>query len=115
LLTFTQFGAEVDKTTQAQLNRGGKMVEVLKQEEYDPLPLAKEVMIIYSGINGFLDDLPGLLIKKFESEFYTFMEKNHPDIEQDIAKKRLLDDDLIPLLDKAIGEFKEYFLRKETK
>lgn len=115
LLTFTQFGAEVDKTTQAQLNRGGKMVEVLKQEEYDPLPLAKEVMIIYAGINGFLDDLPGLLIKKFESEFYVFIEKNHPGIEEDIAKKRLLDDDLIPLLDKAIGEFKEYFLRKETK
>jgi len=115
LLTFTQFGAEVDKTTQAQLNRGGKMVEVLKQEEYDPLPLAKEVMIIYAGINGFLDDLPGALIKKFESEFYVFMEKNHPGIEEDIAKKRLLDDDLIPLLDKAIGEFKEYFLRKETK
>jgi len=115
LLTFTQFGAEVDKTTQAQLNRGGKMVEVLKQEEYKPLTLAKEVMIIYAGINGFLDDLAVGLIKKFENEFYAFMEKKHPGIEQDITKKRLLDDELIPSLDKAIGEFKEYFVKKENK
>jgi F-type H+-transporting ATPase subunit alpha len=115
LLTFTQFGAEVDKATQAQLNRGAKMVEVLKQNEYNPLPLAKQVMIIYAGIKGFLDDLAVPLIRQFETEFYAYMEKNYPNIEQEIAKKRLLDDDLKLMLDKAIAEFREYFRKNENK
>jgi F-type H+-transporting ATPase subunit alpha len=112
LLTFTQFGAEVDKTTQIQLNRGEKMVEVLKQEEYNPIPLERQVMIIYAGIKGFLDDLHTPLIKKFETEFYSYMGNNHPNIENSIKKKQELDDVLIEALDKAIIEFKEEFIRK---
>jgi len=109
LLTFTQFGAEVDKITQAQLNRGEKMVEVLKQEERRPLPVEKQVMIIYAGTKGFLDDLETPLIKRFETEFYAYMEKNHPDIEDRIRDIQALDDVLIGLLDRAVTEFKEHF------
>ena len=72
-------------------------------------------MIIYAGIKGFLDDLAVPLIRQFETEFYAYMEKNYPNIEQEIAKKRLLDDDLKLMLDKAIAEFREYFRKNENK
>jgi F-type H+-transporting ATPase subunit alpha len=113
LLTFTQFGAEVDKATRAQLNRGEKMVEILKQEEYNPLALAKQVMIIYAGIKGFLDDVPTALVKRFETEFYEYTQKNYPDIEKSIQEKQVLDDTLTKALDKTIAEFKKYFLTEK--
>jgi F-type H+-transporting ATPase subunit alpha len=114
LLTFTQFGSEVDKATQAQLNRGEKMVEILKQEEQQPLVLEKQVMIIYVGIKGFLDDLETPLIKRFETEFYAYIEKNYPDIEDNIRQNQVLDDALTGALDKAITAFKEYFRRNQN-
>ncbi len=109
LVTFSQFGAEIEKTTQAQLTRGEKMVEILKQDQYSPLTLAKQVMIIYAGIHGVLDDTPVSLIKKFEEEFYRYMGKDYPGIEREIESKKELDAALTQDLDKAIASFKTYF------
>ena len=109
LAAFTQFGTELDKATQAQLTRGSHMVEILKQPQYSPLPMAKQVMIIYAGTNGHLDDLPLASVLKFESEFYDYMDKNHPDIEKNIEKKAILDDAIKAQLDEIISEFKTGF------
>ncbi|MFH1238887.1 MAG: F0F1 ATP synthase subunit alpha [bacterium] len=112
LLTFTQFGAEIDKTTQAQLSRGEKMVEVLKQEQYRPLPLAKQVVVIYAGIKGYLDDLPTETIKKFSEEFYAYLGKKAPGIEQEIEKEKIISEDLMKKLNTAIESFKAEFKKQ---
>jgi F-type H+/Na+-transporting ATPase subunit alpha len=110
LQTFTQFGAEVDKATQAQLTRGARMVEVLKQEQYQPLSLAKQVMIIYAGIKGHLDDLESSQVKRFESEFYKYIAQNQPDLEKEITTKQDLDESLQLRLDQAVKAFKDGFI-----
>lgn len=115
LVAFTKFGSEIDKTAQMQLTRGQRMVELLKQEQYLTLSLAKQVMIIYVGTRGFLDDLPVEAIKKFEAEFYKFIEKKYPDLEQEIQTKKELSVSLIPKLDKAVAEFKNNFIAEIKK
>ena len=114
LVAFTQFGTELDKTTQAQLTRGERMVELLKQEQYQPLPVAKQVMIIYAGTKGFLDELPANRIKKFEVELYAYMQKNFPKIEEEIQSKKELSDPLMKELDDAITGFLQFFLSKKS-
>ncbi len=109
LVTFTQFGTDLDKTTQSQLTRGERMVEILKQQQYCPLNIAKQVMIIYSGTKGFLDDLPLSCLKRFESEFYKYVSDNYSKIEQDIEEKQELSQDLIEKLDSIILAFKKQF------
>ncbi|MDO8525772.1 MAG: F0F1 ATP synthase subunit alpha [Candidatus Omnitrophota bacterium] len=109
LVAFTQFGTELDRATQAQLTRGAHMVEILKQPQYSPLPMAKQVMIIYVGTNGYLDDLPIPCILKFEAEFYLYMDKNHPDIEKNIESIGVLDDSIKGRLNNAITAFKSEF------
>ena len=109
LAAFTQFGTELDKATQAQLTRGARMVEVLKQPQYSPLPTAKQVMIIYAGTSGHLDELPIASVLKFESEFYSYMDKNYPDIERDVEDRGLLNDETKARLDRAVTEFKLKF------
>ena len=109
LVVFTQFGSELDKATQAQLVRGERMVEILKQGQYEPLAVAKQVMIIYAGTNGLLDDLPVSSIQRFETEFYKFMERRHPDIELQIETKKELSDEAMLKLNSAIHEFKREF------
>lgn len=109
LITFSQFGSELDKTTQAQLHRGERMVEILKQGQYEPLPLAKQVMIIYAATNGFLDDLQIGVIRRFEIEFYKYINSGHPDIEYDIETRKALDENLKERLKKAIELFKIEF------
>ena len=113
LVAFTQFGTELDKITQAQLTRGERMVEILKQEQYQPLPVAKQVMIIYAGTKGFLDELPVNMIKKFELELYVYMQSNFPKIEEEIQSKKELSDLLMKELDDAIAGFLKYFLSKK--
>jgi len=111
LVTFTQFGTELDKTTQAQLERGERMVEILKQEQFNPLPISKQVMIIYCGTRGFLDELKVSLIKKFEAQFFKYMDKNHPDIVAEIEAKRELSQALMQRMDAAITACKSEFIR----
>ncbi|MCX5710398.1 MAG: F0F1 ATP synthase subunit alpha [Candidatus Omnitrophica bacterium] len=109
LVAFTQFGTELDKATQAQLARGERMVEILKQEQFSPLSIAKQVMIIYCGTRGFLDDVAVSSIKKFEKEFYKFMDQAHADVEKTIESEKELSSLLSNKLDQAITEFKGKF------
>lgn len=114
LLAFTQFGAELDKTTQAQITRGERMVEILKQGQYDTLPVERQIMIIYAGTSGYLDDLPVNSVQNFEKKFYDHVARNNPEIEARIRQTNLLDDALKAALDKAIGLFKADFKRYMT-
>ena len=109
LAAFAQFGSELDDSSQTQLARGKKMVEILKQNQLQPLPVAKQIILIFAGVNGFLDDIPVERIKKFETEFYRFMNEHHPEIEKDINRKKELDDDLRKRLTTAIQKFKNGF------
>ena len=109
LVAFTQFGSELDKTTQLQLSRGERMVEALKQDQFVPLSVARQVMIIYCGTYGFLDDVPVSSIKDFEVKFSHYMEKEHPHIEHEIDNKKELSDALMEKLNAVILEFKQRF------
>lgn len=109
LVTFSQYGSELDKSAQSQLVRGERMVEILKQGQYSPLSLAKQIMIIYAGTKGFLDDLEAQRLKVFEPAFYAYVEKHYPDIEKNIQNRRELDEELKSQLEKIIIEFKTDF------
>src|ERR671934_97973 len=78
LAAFAQFGSDLDQATQRQLNRGARLVELLKQGQYEPLPVERQILIIYAGTNGFVDELPLTALKKYEQELYSFMEAKHP-------------------------------------
>lgn len=108
LAAFTQFGtSELDQATRNQLERGRRITEVLKQPQYSPMPLEKEVGILYVAFNGYLDDVPANQVSTFESAFHQFMEANHPDIGQAIAKDKVLSPDTEAKLKAAIQEFKQ--------
>lgn len=109
LAAFTQFGSELDKATQMQLIRGERMVEALKQGQYEPYSLAKEVMIIYAGSHGYLDDLPLSAVKRFETEFYAFIEQNYADVELEIDTHKELNEVISHKLDQALTAFKKIF------
>ncbi len=109
MAAFAQFGSDLDQATQRQLNRGSRLVELLKQGQYEPLPVEKQVMIIFAGTNGFIDELPLPALKKYEQELFSFIESKHPDIFADILKKRELDNDLRAKINKALQEFKGTF------
>jgi F-type H+/Na+-transporting ATPase subunit alpha len=109
MAAFAQFGSDLDQATQRQLNRGARLVELLKQGQYQPLSVEKQILIIYAGTNGFVDELPLAALKKYEQDLNSFMESKHPDIFADILKKRELDGDLRGKLNKALEEFKGQF------
>lgn len=111
LAAFSQFGSELDEATQAQLTVGERMVEILKQDKFIPYSLEKQVMIIYAGTRRYLDSIPINMIKKFENEFYAFIEAEYHDVPATIAKNKDLDEKTIERLDKALKEFKEYFVK----
>ena len=109
LETFTQFGTDLDKATQAQLTRGERTWEILKQEQYQPLSTAKQVMIIYAATKGFLDELPIGAVKKFESGFFKFIDSGYPDIENNLESKGEMTEDIAKELDSAIAAFIKSF------
>ncbi len=109
LAAFAQFGSDLDKVTLQQLNRGSKLAEVLKQPPFAPLPVYKQILIVYAGNNGFLDDLPNKALKKYEEEMYKFIETKYPDIFKEIKEKKAIGDDLKAKIDKALEEFKSIF------
>jgi F-type H+-transporting ATPase subunit alpha len=112
LAAFAQFGSDLDEVTQAQLTRGDRMVEILKQDKFSPYSLEKQVMIIFAGTKGYLDDIPLDSVKIFEERFYKFMEEQHADIPQTISETKNLDDNTIEKLDQAVQEFKKLFVQK---
>jgi F-type H+-transporting ATPase subunit alpha len=113
LAAFAQFGtSELDATTRAQLERGRRITEVLKQNQYSPMPVEKQVIILYAGVNGHLDDIPVAKVGAFEADFYKFMDANHPEIGQAIAKTKELSQETEEKLRAAITEFKKGFIAK---
>jgi F-type H+-transporting ATPase subunit alpha len=109
LAAFAQFGSDLDKSSQQQLARGARLVEVLKQPNYAPLPVEKQILIIFAGTNAFLDDLPVDQVRRFEAELYRFVENAHPKILSDIREKKSIDDELKGRMSAALKEFKERF------
>jgi F-type H+-transporting ATPase subunit alpha len=109
LAAFAQFGSDLDKASQAQLNRGRRLVEILKQPQFHPLPFEKQVLIIFSGTNAFLDDLPVESVQRFESELYRFVDNAHPGVLAQIREKKALDDALKNELKNVLKEFKDRF------
>jgi F-type H+-transporting ATPase subunit alpha len=114
LAAFAQMGSELDKASMAQLTRGARMVEILKQGQYSPIPVEKQIAIIFAGTNGMLDDLPLDQIKAFEQELYRFLENAHPAILTTIKEKKTIDDDLKGKLNSALQEFKSRFVQDQT-
>ena len=110
LAAFAQFGSELDKASAAQLTRGSRMVEILKQGQYSPVPVEKQVLIIYAGTNGFLDDLPLEQCRAFEEGLCRFVENAHPGLLAGIRNKKALDDDLKAKMNAALKEFKTRFV-----
>lgn len=113
LAAFAQFGSDLDKATQAQLIRGERMVEILKQDQYEPVPVSLQVMIIYVGTKGYLDDLPVSDIRSFEKEFLAFMEKEYPDVEHEIEKSKTLSDEIAKKIDSAVENFKKKWAERK--
>ena len=109
LQAFAQFSSDLDKTTLGQLARGERIVEVLKQRQYSPMPLHNQCYIIFAATNGYLDDLPVSAARKFEQELYAFMADRYPDLGHVIEKTGEIDDKAIDTLKKAVGEFKSQF------
>jgi len=109
LAAFAKFGSDLDKATQQQLTRGERMVEILKQNQFQPLSVEKQVAIIFLGVNGFLDSIPADLVKRFEADFLSFLESSHPYILNDIRTKKQIDDDLRKKMAGAAEEFLKIF------
>jgi F-type H+-transporting ATPase subunit alpha len=109
LAAFAQFGSDLDKVTQAQLSRGQRLTEILKQDQYAPLPVEKQVTIIYAGTNGFLDDLEVSDCRAFEQSLYRFLDTSHTGLMAKIREKKALDDDIKAQLASVLKEAKEKF------
>ncbi len=107
LAAFAQFASDLDKATKAQLDRGARMVETLKQAQYSPLLVQEQVMVIFTAVRGFLADIPVERVVEFHNDFLKFMRAQHPDIGAKIAEQKKLDDAIEADLSKAIEEFKE--------
>ncbi|MEJ6951273.1 F0F1 ATP synthase subunit alpha [Natronospora cellulosivora (SeqCode)] len=115
LEAFAQFGSDLDQATQRRLNRGERVVEVLKQDQYSPMEMEDQVMIIYTAINGYLDEIPVDNIKRFEEEFLRFMHGTYGEIAETIKEKGKLSDEIAEKLEAAIKEFKNGFnIKKES-
>ncbi|HEV8122698.1 MAG TPA: F0F1 ATP synthase subunit alpha [Gemmatimonadales bacterium] len=110
LEAFAQFGSELDAATQRQLARGARTVEVLKQPQYAPVPVERQVAIIYTVTNGYLDDIDVKQIRKWEKDFLDYLDSMHPDILTGIRTKKALDDELSGKLKAAISTFKSMFV-----
>ena len=109
LEAFAQFGSELDAATQAQLARGERLVEILKQGQYDPMPVENQIMIIFAATNGFLDEVEVGEVKKFEHGLHEFMRAQHPEIGEAIRTTGKLDDDLVETVKKALDAYYETY------
>ncbi|MBM3817713.1 MAG: F0F1 ATP synthase subunit alpha [Acidimicrobiia bacterium] len=109
LAAFAQFGSDLDKSTQAQLNRGRRLVEILKQPQYQPLPVEKQVAIIYAATKGYLDPVAVEDVRRYEEELYRFLESRRPEVLTAIATKKILDDELRASIEGALEEFSRNF------
>jgi F-type H+-transporting ATPase subunit alpha len=109
LEAFAQFGSDLDRATQRQLNRGRRLVEVLKQGQYQPMPAEKEVAILFAGANGYLDEWPVGSVRDYEKQMIEFLEGKHPEILSELREKNDIVDNLHEKMIKALDEFKGMF------
>jgi F-type H+/Na+-transporting ATPase subunit alpha len=114
LAAFAQFGSDLDKATQAQLTRGARLVEILKQPQYEPLVVEKQVLIIFAGTNGYLDPIAVPDIRVFESDLYKYVETRYPGLLKDIATKKELDDQLKATMHSVVKEFAGDFMARKA-
>ncbi|HKD00902.1 MAG TPA: F0F1 ATP synthase subunit alpha, partial [Terriglobales bacterium] len=110
LAAFAQFGSDLDKATQAQLNRGQRLVEVLKQKQFSPLPFSKQILMIFAGTSGALDDMPIDQVRDFEEELYRFVDATSPGLLRAIMEKKVLDDQMKSEMSKVIEQSKANFV-----
>jgi F-type H+-transporting ATPase subunit alpha len=110
LAAFALFGSELDKSSQNQLNRGKRLIEVLKQPQYQPLPVEKQVLIVYAGTGGMLDDLPVEQIRQFETELYKYLDTSQAGLLQELREKKAMDDQLKAKINTVIKDFKQRFV-----
>jgi F-type H+-transporting ATPase subunit alpha len=113
MAAFAQFGSDLDKATQAQLAKGERLVEVLKQGQYRPLPVGNQIVTIYAGVNGFLDDYPVHVLQRYERELYNYFEEKHPEIFKEIDEKKELDEDLDKKIIQGLEEFNAVFVAEK--
>jgi F-type H+-transporting ATPase subunit alpha len=107
LAAFAQFGSDLDKSAKAQITRGERMVEILKQDEHEPMPFEKQILEIFSGSSGLLDDVPVAEVHPFLVELAEFMERKHPEVMNDIKTTKAIGDENKKALVAAIEEFKK--------
>jgi F-type H+-transporting ATPase subunit alpha len=110
MAAFAQFGSDLDAATQGQLNRGARLVEILKQGQYVPLPVEKQVVAIFAVNNGYVDEYPATDVQRYESEMISFMESNYADVLSTLAEKKAIDDELEGKIKAALDEFKGQFV-----
>ena len=110
LAAFAQFGSDLDKASQFQLNRGRRLTEILKQPQFQPLPVEKQIFILFAGTNGYLDDLPVEQCRPFEDELYRFLDNAHPGVLAELREKKRIDDELRTRMHAVLKEFKERFV-----
>jgi F-type H+-transporting ATPase subunit alpha len=110
LAAFAQFGSDLDKATQAQLNRGQRLVEILKQGQFSPLPFSKQILIIFAGTSGVLDDMPVNQVRDFEKDLYKYVDTTNPGLLNTIMEKKVLDDNLKAEMTRIIKEAKQQFV-----
>ena len=109
LKAFSKFGSDLDKATQQSLTRGARLTEVMKQRQYEPIPVEKQIALIWTATKGYLDGYPLNAINKFEKEFFEYIELNHKDLLIDIVEKKELSDDINEGLKKATDDFVAHF------
>src|SRR5262249_17894914 len=114
LAAFAQFGSDLDKATLAQLNRGQRLTEVLKQDQYVPLPVEKQIAIVFAGTNGLLDDIEVAEIRRYEESLFRFLDTSQPGLLEKIRQKKAIDDNIRSELQRAIKETKERFKSGRT-
>ena len=107
MAAFAQFGSDLDKTTQAQLARGARMVELLKQDQYKPMSVGEQVLIIYAGVNGFVDDIPVSKLREFEQDLLSYINDKHAGIKNDVVSRKKIDEEFGEQLKQVITEFKK--------
>jgi len=106
LEAFAQLGTELDKATQSQLDRGARLVELLKQPQYKPMPVEQEIMVIYAGTKGYLDDVPINRVQEFQNAFLSYVDASAADLRKSLAEKKELSDDIDKQLKQALDDFK---------
>jgi F-type H+-transporting ATPase subunit alpha len=112
LAAFAQFGSDLDKATQAQLALGERLTEILKQPQYQPMDVEKQILVIWTANNGFTDDVPVADVRTFEAELLRFVENSHPGILQALREKKAVTDEIQKDLEQSLKDFKEVWAER---